>query len=73
MEFVKDKKTKESFSDDVKFGVQVGKNALKKGLIIRYDPNWVAFAPPLIIRKEELDEMLKIFSESLEEVSTKIK
>jgi len=66
VEFVKDKKTKNQFDEHLKFGVQVGRNALQKGLIIRFDPNWVAFAPPLTIENQEVDLMMKIFKESLE-------
>ena len=67
-EFVRDRKTKEQFEERLRFGVQVGKIALQKGLILRYDPNWIAFAPPLIIENEEIDTMMNKFSESLEHV-----
>jgi adenosylmethionine-8-amino-7-oxononanoate aminotransferase len=64
MEFVKNKDTKEPFQNN--FGVYLGKKAVKSGLILRYDPNWVAFAPPLIISVEEIDIMIDIFKNSLE-------
>jgi adenosylmethionine-8-amino-7-oxononanoate aminotransferase len=67
-EFVRDRKTKEQFEERLRFGVQVGKAALQKGLILRYDPNWIAFAPPLIIENDEIDTMMNTFSESLEQV-----
>ncbi len=67
-EFVRDRKTKEQFEERLRFGVQVGKTALQKGLILRYDPNWIAFAPPLIIENDEVDTMMNTFSESLEQV-----
>jgi len=67
-EFVRDRKTKEQFEERFRFGVQVGKTALQKGLIVRYDPNWIAFAPPLIIENDEIDIMMNQFSESLEHV-----
>jgi adenosylmethionine-8-amino-7-oxononanoate aminotransferase len=67
VEFVKDKVTKAQFDERINFGVRVGKNALQKGLIIRFDPNWCAFAPPLIIENEEVDKMMQIFHESLKE------
>ena len=68
VEFVKDPKTKEPFPSDVKFGVRVGKKALEKGLILRFDPNWIAFAPPLVISDGETDQMMDIFEESAREV-----
>jgi adenosylmethionine-8-amino-7-oxononanoate aminotransferase len=71
IEFVKDVRTKERFED--KFGIKVGKLALKKGLIIRYEPNWAAFAPPLIVSKDELDMMVSIFRESIEEILREVK
>ena len=45
-----------------------GEDRLQKGLILRYDPNWIAFAPPLIIENNEIDTMMNTFSESLEEM-----
>ncbi|HXW37065.1 MAG TPA: aspartate aminotransferase family protein [Nitrososphaerales archaeon] len=67
VEFVKDTKTKKQFEDGVNFGLKVGKRALQKGLILRYDPHWIAFAPPLVINKGETEKMMDIFSESLRE------
>jgi len=67
-EFVRDRKTKEQFEERLRFGVRVGKTALEKGLILRYDPNWIAFAPPLIIENDEIDTMMNTFSESLQQV-----
>ena len=67
-EFVKDLKTKEKFDERFKFGVQVGKAALQKGVILRFDPDWIAFAPPLIIENNEIDRMMNVFEESLQQV-----
>lgn len=67
IEFVKDTKTKKQFADGVNFGQKLGKRALQKGLILRADPHWIAFAPPLVINREETDKMMDIFSESLRE------
>jgi adenosylmethionine-8-amino-7-oxononanoate aminotransferase len=67
-EFVRNRKTKEQFEERLRFGVRVGKTALQKGLILRYDPNWIAFAPPLIIENNEIDIMMNTFSESLAEM-----
>jgi len=73
IEFVKDAETGASFDDEVKFGVQVGKTALKKGLLTRFDPHWIAFAPPLIITREEVDLMMEIFVDSVKDVLKKMK
>jgi len=52
----------------VNFGLKVGKAALGKGLFLRSDPHWIAFAPPLIITDQEVDTMMDIFSDSVKEV-----
>jgi adenosylmethionine-8-amino-7-oxononanoate aminotransferase len=72
IEFVKDVRTKEQFSDSVSFGVQVGKAALRRGLIIRADPHWVALAPPLVIERGEIDEMVNRLSDSIQEVLSSV-
>lgn len=65
IEFVKNRKNKEPFGN--KFGVRVGKAALQKGLLVRFDPNWIAFAPPLIVNEKELKMMVDILVESIKE------
>jgi adenosylmethionine-8-amino-7-oxononanoate aminotransferase len=72
VEFVKDLKTKAQFGAGVDFGVRVGRKALEKGLILRCDPHWLAFAPPLVINREEVDRMMDMFSESLRETIREI-
>lgn len=73
IEFVKDPETREPFGKDVKFGTQVGKTALRKGLLTRFDPNWIAFAPPLIINREQVDHMMDLFTESVKETLQKVR
>ena len=68
VEFVKDLESKAPFGPGVKFGVRLGRIAMKKGLIIRFDQDWIAFAPPLIINEDEIDKMVSIFEESAKEV-----
>lgn len=73
IEFVKDVKTKQQFPDSMAFGVQVGKAAIKNGLIIRADPHWIAVAPPLVIEKDEIDAMMDRLSDSIDEVLAKVR
>jgi hypothetical protein len=40
------RRSREPFLDG--FGVKVGRQALDHGLLCRFDPNWIAFGPPLI-------------------------
>jgi adenosylmethionine-8-amino-7-oxononanoate aminotransferase len=67
VEFVKDTKTKQQFDESISFGSLVGKNALRKGLILRSDPYCVTFAPPLTIDEKEIDEMMTRFHPSVQE------
>jgi len=34
---------------------------IEEGLILRCDPDWIAFAPPLTTTVEQADEMIDIF------------
>jgi adenosylmethionine-8-amino-7-oxononanoate aminotransferase len=72
VEFVKDRKTKAQFDEGFNFGVQVGRSAIEKGLVLRSEPNLITFAPPLIITEEEIEKMMSIFSESLEGVLARV-
>lgn len=67
IEFVRDLASRERFSDDIKFGVRVGRRALEHGLLCRFDPHWMAFGPPLVTTPEQLDQMLTILDRSLTE------
>ncbi|MEW4569366.1 aspartate aminotransferase family protein [Tautonia sp. JC769] len=66
IEFVRNPATKEAMPDA--FGVRVGRRALEHGLLCRFDPNWIAFGPPLIVTAEQIDAMVAILDRSLGEV-----
>jgi adenosylmethionine-8-amino-7-oxononanoate aminotransferase len=68
IEFTRNPTTKESFAASIGFGVRVGRRALENGLLCRFDPNWIAFGPPLVVTSEQLDEMVAILDKSLGEV-----
>jgi adenosylmethionine-8-amino-7-oxononanoate aminotransferase len=68
IEFVRDPAAKEPFPADVAFGVRVGRRALENGLLCRFDPNWLAFGPPLISTAEQIAEMVAILDQSIGEV-----
>ncbi len=63
IEFVQDPATRQQF--DNRFGVAVGNRALRKGVLLRYDPHWLAFAPPLIIEREQLVHAVDLLGESI--------
>lgn len=52
-EFVANRKTKEQFPEGLRF---------------RYDQNWIAFAPPIIVENDEIDFMMNAFSDSIQQV-----
>jgi adenosylmethionine-8-amino-7-oxononanoate aminotransferase len=66
VEFVADRQTRRPMPDG--FGVKVGRRALEHGLLFRFDPNWVAFGPPLVAVEGDIDELLDLFERSLVEV-----
>ncbi len=68
VELVKDRTTKQRFDNEASFGVRVGRQALRHGLLCRFDPHWIAFGPPLTVTSEDIDEILAIFDRSLSEV-----
>jgi adenosylmethionine-8-amino-7-oxononanoate aminotransferase len=68
IEFVRDLSTRQPFPAEVAFGVRVGRRALENGLLCRFDPNWIAFGPPLVSTAEQIDEMVSILDQSMAEV-----
>ena len=73
VELVRDPETKEAFGPQEKIGVKIGKQALKNGLITRFDPDWFALAPPLVVDEGDIDEMMDILLKSVEEVMKTVK
>ena len=67
VEFVQDLKTKKSFPAEVAIGTHIGRRALANGLLCRFDPNWLAFGPALVVTAEQLDEMLAVLDRSMGE------
>ncbi len=49
-------------------GRRIAKRALELGLLLRADPEWFALAPPLIINRQDLDQMLAILERSIQDV-----
>lgn len=73
IEYVKDRKTRESFDQSVKFAATVAKNCLDMGLLIcscknldmgeKGDASWMG--PCFEITKTEIDELLDIYEKAL--------
>ncbi len=72
IELVKDRATKARFPDSLAVGVKVGRRALEHGLLCRFDPHWIAFGPPLVVRAEEIDDMVAILDLSLGEILSEV-
>ena len=66
IEFVKDHATKEQFNPPI--GQVIGKRALENGLLTRFDPHWLAVAPPLTVTEEQIDEILARLDQSISQV-----
>ncbi len=67
IEFVQEVATKKPFPAEAAFGVRVGRRALANGLLCRFDPNWLAFGPPLVSTAEQIDEMVELLDRSIGE------
>jgi len=72
VEFVKNPATKEPFPSEDQIGLQIGLDALERGLLMRYRYDWIEFTPPLTISRSEIDQMVDIVYRSAEEVLTRI-
>ena len=68
LEFVRNPETREPYSDRISIGTRIGKRALEHGLLTRFDPNWIALGPPLILTPAEADQIVEILDRSIQEV-----
>jgi adenosylmethionine-8-amino-7-oxononanoate aminotransferase len=68
VELVQDPGTKRPFPPATQLGLRIGKRALANGLLLRFDPHWIAFGPPLIVTEADLDQMVAILEQSIREV-----
>ena len=74
IELVSDKTTKANFDPKIKVGPRLGKLAEDHGVIGRVIPaGGLAFSPPLIITKPEIDEMLDGVAKALDELAVQLK
>lgn len=68
IELVADRATRARFAPGSEIGVRIGRAALERGLLCRYDPHWMAFGPPLTVSAEEIDELLGVLDAAFEAV-----
>lgn len=72
IEFVRDRVTKEKFSDDIPIATLIGKRALDNGLLLRCDPHWLSIGPPLILTESQADDIVSILDASITAVLQEI-
>jgi adenosylmethionine-8-amino-7-oxononanoate aminotransferase len=68
VELVQDPATKTPFPPAVQIGRRIGKQCLRNGLLLRFDPHWIAFGPPLVVTEPDIDAMVAILEQSIREV-----
>ncbi|MGH2651445.1 MAG: aminotransferase class III-fold pyridoxal phosphate-dependent enzyme, partial [Actinomycetota bacterium] len=68
IELVQDPATRAPFPAGVNIGLRIGKRALQNGLLLRFDPHWLAFGPPLIVTERDVDAMVERLVQSVREV-----
>jgi adenosylmethionine-8-amino-7-oxononanoate aminotransferase len=61
VEFVQDMVRREPFPPERRFGKRVERRLLDAGLILRCDPDWIAFGPPLTTTTAQAEEMVNVF------------
>jgi adenosylmethionine-8-amino-7-oxononanoate aminotransferase len=61
VEFVQQGGRKGPFPPERRFGKRVERRLLEAGLILRCDPDWIAFGPPLTTTTAQAEEMVDIF------------
>jgi putrescine aminotransferase len=73
IELVKDKVLRESFDPSLKVAIRVREACYRNGLIIRAARDCMMTAPPLVIARDEVDEMIAILRRSLDSVWAEIR
>ena len=68
LEVVEDKASKKSFDASASIGGKLQAATRKRGLIARCNDTGIAFAPPLVVTAQEIDEILEITQAALQEV-----
>jgi len=69
VELVADKATKAKFDPPGKVGLRLFEHAHAHGLIVRAIGDSIAFCPPMIITHAEIDEMLRRFEATLDDIT----
>ena len=73
LETVADKKTKQSFSGDLRVGERIAQEARDRGFIIRPLGSSIVLAPPFISTRTQIDDLLAVLKDVLDVVYAQIK
>ncbi len=73
VELVKDRATKESFPKEALVGRRLLKNLFGRGLISRALGDTLVFAPPLVIERRDIDELVSKFEAGLEAIAREVR
>jgi L-2,4-diaminobutyrate transaminase len=75
VEFVADRNAKRRFDPALKVGARLSAAARKRGLITRAMPHGdiLGFAPPLVLRREDVDTIVAITTDAVAEVTAQVK
>jgi taurine-pyruvate aminotransferase len=68
VEFVEDMETRKPFPPEKLVAPTVGKIALESGLIVRISEHMLFLGPPLIIKKDEIDNIIDILERCISQV-----
>ena len=68
IELVKDRQTKQPFDSNHRYGYEIYKLALKKGVLLRPLGDVLYFNPPLIINREDMDFVVDVCAACIKEV-----
>ena len=72
IELVKNRETKEAFPREALVGRRVLKNLFARGLISRALGDTLVFAPPLVVQRTEIDELVSKFTAGLDTVAKEL-
>jgi adenosylmethionine-8-amino-7-oxononanoate aminotransferase len=66
VESVADKRTKEKLPEEIGIGKRISNHCEKRGVIIRPVGHLSVISPPLILTREQIDELVEILGASIE-------
>lgn len=66
LEFVQDRQTKQSFPEQLAVGMRVSRHAQSRGLIVRPLGSMIVLSPPLILTREQIQDIGRILAESID-------